>query len=390
MSIPANYYIGSNDADETVRQEKAAKREKTIVRTSFVGIGANIFLAAFKLAIGLISGSIAVVNDAVNNFSDALSSVVTIIGTKLAGKRPDKKHPMGYGRIEYLSALIIAVIVLYAGITAAVESVKKIICPETTDYSIISLVIIGVAVAVKIILGLYVSGKGKETGSDSLKASGKDALFDAILSSSVLASALVFVLTGLSLESYVGVLISVFIIKSGVEMLVDTLNKILGERAETGLTVKIKQLLGTLPGVRGAYDLVMNSDGPDKTIASVHLEVPENMTAPQIDALSRQAQDLILTETGVLLTAVGIYSYNTSDTEDGGIYSDIRSKVLAHEGVLQIHGLYVDRASSTARFDVVVSFEADARELLQKLQNEMKASYPEFDFIIVGDVDVSD
>ena len=130
-----------------------SSREKTIVKTSIIGIAANVFLAAFKAFVGLMTNSIAIVLDAVNNISDAGSSLITIIGTKLAGKEPDKKHPFGYGRIEYLSAMIISVIVLYAGITSFVESVKQIIHPETPDYNVVSLVIVGVAVVVKILLG---------------------------------------------------------------------------------------------------------------------------------------------------------------------------------------------------------------------------------------------
>ncbi|MBP5781858.1 MAG: cation diffusion facilitator family transporter, partial [Clostridia bacterium] len=128
----------------------AANREKAIVKTSVVGIVTNIFLVGFKAFVGLVSNSIAVILDAVNNLSDALSSVVTIIGAKLGAKQPDKKHPLGYGRIEYLSSMIVAALVLYAGITSLVESIKKIIHPEAADYSTVSIVIISVAIVVKL------------------------------------------------------------------------------------------------------------------------------------------------------------------------------------------------------------------------------------------------
>ena len=164
-------------------------RDKIIIRTSVIGILANVLLAGFKALIGIVSHSIAVLLDAVNNLSDALSSIITIVGTKLSGRLPDKKHPLGYGRIEYLSAMVVSGIVLYAGITSAVESVKKIIHPEQPDYSVVSLVIIAVAVAVKIALGRYVKAQGKKVNSGSLVASGSDAMFDAILSASVLACA---------------------------------------------------------------------------------------------------------------------------------------------------------------------------------------------------------
>ena len=151
-------------------------------------------------------------------------------GAKLAGRKPDREHPFGHGRIEYLSAMIIAAIVFYAGLTSLWESGKKIFEPEPADYSLLSLFIIAVAVLVKIVLGRYFKQQGKAAESGALVASGADALFDAVLSFSVLASALIYLGTGVSLEAYVGVIIAIFILKSGIDMMRDTLNDILGER----------------------------------------------------------------------------------------------------------------------------------------------------------------
>ena len=227
-------------------------REKVIVRTSVIGILANILLVAFKMVVGLAANSIAVILDAINNLSDALSSVITIVGAKLAAKNPTRKHPLGYGRIEYISALLVAGIVLYAGITSAVESVKKIIHPEKADYTMISFIIIAAAVAVKLLLGLYVKSQGKKVNSGALTASGSDALFDAVLSVSVLASAIIYKIFGLSLEAYVGVVISIFIIKAGIEMMLDTLNELMGHRDDVELIKKIKKLISEDEDVRGA------------------------------------------------------------------------------------------------------------------------------------------
>ena len=234
-----------------------AERDRIIFRTGLTGILANLLLSAFKAAVGLLSHSIAVVLDAVNNLSDALSSVITIVGTKLAGRRPDREHPLGHGRIEYLSAMIVSGLVLYAGITFLVESVKKIIRPEKPDYSVLSLAIIAAAVLVKIVLGRYVTAQGKRVNSASLSAAGADALFDAVLSASVLATAVVFMLTGVSMEAYVGALISVFIIRSGLRMMAGTLNEILGKRADKETTARIMEILTEDETVRGAYDLIL-------------------------------------------------------------------------------------------------------------------------------------
>lgn len=365
-------------------------RDKVIIRTSIIGIVTNIFLAGFKAAIGFASNSIAVILDAVNNLSDALSSVITIVGTKLAAKPPDKKHPLGYGRVEYLSALIVAGIVLYAGITSAVESVKKIIEPEAADYSMTSLVIIAVAVVVKIILGKYVKAQGEKVNSGSLVASGSDAMFDAVLSASVLASAIIFLTTGISLEAYVGVIISLFIIKSGIEMITETLDDILGLRADKETARQIKDLLKEEPEVQGAYDLILFNYGPDKDYGAVHLELPDTMTVDEVDKLTRRVERKVYDETGIALVGIGVYGYNTGDGEAAKIRDRVREMVMAHEWVLQFHGFHIDVDRKKMRFDAVMSFDINAKEGLETLYKEMQDAYPEYEVLIVPDVDVSD
>ena len=365
----------------------AAKREKAIVKTSVIGIITNVFLAGFKAAVGIIANSIAVTLDAVNNLSDALSSVVTIIGAKLGSKAPNKKHPLGYGRIEYLSSMIVAAIVLYAGITSMVESVKKIITPEAADYTTLSLVIISVAIVVKLILGQYVKKQGKKHNSGALVASGADALFDAVLSASVLASAIVYLVWGVSLEAYVGVVISVFIIKAGIEMMIETVNDILGRRNEREEVDAVKKLICEEPEVRGAYDLLLFNYGPNRNYASVHLELPDTMTVDEVDKLTRRVQTKVYTETGVILTGIGVYSHNTTDAESAKMRDAVTEKVTAHDWALQLHGFYADTVNKTIRFDVVISFDIDRSEALRILNDEVKAMYPDYSLMIVPDID---
>ena len=368
----------------------AEVREKTIVRTSVIGIITNVLLAGFKAAVGIISNSIAVILDAVNNLSDALSSVVTIIGAKLGSKAPDKKHPLGYGRIEYLSSMIVAAIVLYAGITSLVESAKTIINPEKAEYDTASIVIISVAVAVKIILGTFVKKQGQKVNSGALIASGADALFDAVLSASVLASAVVCNIWGISLEAYVGLLISAFIIKAGLEMMGETLNDIIGHRTDAEISKKIKELLNEEPDVRGAYDLTLFNYGPEKYYGSVHLELPDTMTVNDVDMLTRRVESKIYCETGVILTGVGVYSYNTQNNEAAAIRNSIQEAVLSNSWALQLHGFYIDTENKTIRFDVVISFDIDRREAVRILSDEVGKLYPDYSVQIITDVDISD
>ena len=366
------------------------ERKKIIVRTSVVGILTNILLVISKMIIGFISNSIAVILDAVNNLSDALSSVITIVGASLAGKAPDKKHPLGYGRIEYISSMVVAAIVLYAGVTSAVESVKKIIHPEKADYSVVSIIVIAIAVITKLILGTYVKRQGKKVNSGALAASGSDALFDAILSASVLVSALVYLFFGISLEAYVGVVISGFIIKAGLEMLFETIGDILGKRAEKELVLKVKRLINQEEEVRGAYDLIINNYGPNKNIASVHIELPDTMTVEEVDRLTRHLEEKVYRETSVILTGVGVYSYNTKNDEAAKIRDHVSQIVLSHDYVLQMHGFYIDMDRKTMRFDAVISFGKMPHEAVEILTKAVNEAYPEYSIVISPDIDVSD
>ncbi len=371
-------------------EELTEIREKTIVRTSVVGIVTNLLLVGFKAFVGLVSNSIAVILDAVNNLSDALSSVVTIIGAKLGAKQPDKKHPLGYGRIEYLSSMIVAALVLYAGITSLVESIKKIISPEAADYSTVSIIIISVAIAAKLVLGLYVKKQGKKVNSGALVASGSDALFDAVLSSSVLASAVVYLIWGVSLEAYVGVLIAGFIIKAGIEMMIETLNDIIGKREDAETTRELKRIICEEEGVLGAYDVTIFNYGPNRNYGSAHVELPDTMSVNEVDRLTRKIQVDVFHKTGIILTGIGVYSFNTSDDEAARIRNKVQSAVMSHDWALQMHGFYADLEAKAIRFDVVISFDIDRKEALEALRAEIGAIYPDYELTIVPDVDVAD
>ncbi|MBR0205168.1 MAG: cation transporter [Clostridia bacterium] len=365
-------------------------REKTIVKTSVIGIVANLLLVGFKAFVGLMSNSIAIILDAVNNLSDALSSVVTIIGAKLGAKQPDKKHPLGYGRIEYLSSMIVAALVLYAGITSLVESIKKIVRPESADYSTVTLIILSVAIIAKLVLGLYVKKQGKKVNSGALVASGSDAMFDAILSASVLASAIIYLVWGVSLEAYVGVVIAGFIIKAGIEMMIETLNDIIGKREDAKTTKELKRIVCEEESVLGAYDVTLFNYGPNKNYGSVHIELPDTLTVDEVDRITRRIQTNVFHKTGVILTGIGVYSHNTSNDEAAQMRNRIQETVLSHEWALQMHGFYADTEQKTLRFDVVMSFDVDRKEALETLCSEVTALYPEYEVLIVPDVDVAD
>lgn len=367
------------------------RRNRIIVRTSITGVCANVALAAFKAVVGLSAGSVAIVMDAVNNLSDAAASVITIIGTKLAGREPDRKHPFGYGRIEYLSAMVISILVLYAGITAAGESVKKIINPAVPEYTAAGLIIIAVAVVVKILLGTYVKKTGERVNSDSLINSGADAMLDSVISASTLAAAVVFLITGVSLEAYLGTVISIIIIKSGFEMLKDTLSKILGERVDADLARQIKATINDFPDVSGSYDLIMHNYGPDAYNGSVHIEVPDTLSADELDKMLRKIQVEVYNKHNVILTAIGVYSYNTSDEEAAAARKHVEEIVMSEPHVLQMHGFYIDRTEKTIRFDMVVSFDAKDRSVVyNNVVKKVQEEYKDYTLQIAMDTDFSE
>ncbi len=364
-------------------------RTRVIVRTSLLGILVNLVLVAFKAAVGLISGSIAVILDAVNNLSDALSSVITIVGTKLANRAPNKKHPFGHGRIEYLTSMIIAGIVLAAGVTSMKESIEKIISPSPADYSTISLIIIGSAVAVKFFMGQYVKGVGKKIDSGSLIASGSDALFDSILSLGTLAAAGISLIWGLSLEGVFGAVISVFILRAGVEMAKEAVSSIIGTRAEKETTDALRQKIAAFPQVRGVYDMTLHNYGPEQIIGTVHIELPDDMTAREIHKLTRGIATSVYMDMGIILT-IGIYASNSSTPQAEAVRGALTDIVKAYPQVLDLHGFYLDEEQNTVTFDLIIDFKADAPAVRDEIQKKIAAQYPEYRYFIVLDSDYSD
>ena len=366
-------------------------RLKVIMRTSVIGIIANAVMAGMKMVVGAISGSIAIVLDGVNNLSDAASSLITILGAALAGKPADRKHPFGYGRMEYLSSLIISAIVLYAGITSMIESVKKIITPEASDYSAITLIILVIAVIFKLLLALYTQRMGRVTKSDALVASGKEAILDVLVSVATLVAAFIFILTGLSLEAWLGAVIAVIIIKAGVELLLETVSKILGQSAEVELAVAIKKTASEHPYVHGAYDLVMNNYGPEFYMASIHVEVDENLTAAEIDKMIRDITDTVLKEHSVYLSAISVYAKNKSDKVKLEMEEKINGIALSEKYVIATHGFYVDFEKKIMRFDLVVSLDApDRKKVYNDTILKIKELYPDFEYAVGFDLDFNE
>lgn len=386
--MPRPYQTLQGNASAT---EGAQRRGALIVRASIVGVIGNMLLSAVKAVVGTVTGSIAIVLDAVNNLSDALSSIITIVGTRLSEKEPDRAHPFGHGRIEYLTTIIIAAIVLWAGVTSLSESVSRIIDPSPASYGKTALVIVALGVVAKIALGRYATARGRALESNSLKASGTDATMDAAISATTLVAAGVNLAFGIAVEAYLGVVISLVIVKAGIDILREALDKILGERMDSDLADLVRKTVEGVEGVRGAYDLTLNDYGPNRQMGSVHIEVDETMTARRIDALTREITTTVYRTCNVVIDAVGIYSTNVDDTSRvSSIRSHVNEIVWKHEHILEVHGFYLDDDARTISLDVVISFDEPHRaSAAEAIREEIQAAFPEYVIKLTLDTDYS-
>lgn len=369
--------------------DAVSKRLKTILRTSIVGILVNALLGVFKAIVGTVSNSIAITMDAVNNFTDAGSSLITILSTTFSVKSPNKKHPFGYGRIEYMGTLLIAILILYAGVTSLIESIKGIITPETAEYSTTSIVIICVAVVVKIGLAIFFSKVGKKVKSDSLIATGKEAIGDIAISIATVVAALIYIFTGFSIEAWLGAAIAIFIIKSGIEILIETIGKILGKGADVEIVKNIKKEVAAFDEVVGAFDLVLHNYGPDSYMGSIHVEVKDTLSINEFDALTRRIQETVFEKFGVYITAVGVYSVNTTNDKVIEVREGVKAIISGIEHVKQIHGFYLD--DETMRFDAVISFAAkDRKAVYNQVIDLVGKKYPEYNLVVGMDMDFNE
>ena len=365
-------------------------RSSQIIRTSWIGIITNVLLASFKAVVGILASSVAIVMDAVNNLSDALSSVITIVGTKLSQRPADRKHPFGFGRIEYFSAIIIAVIVLSAGITSLIESVKKIFDPTEPSYTTTTLIVIVVAIVVKLVLGQYVKKKGEQLKSDALIASGSDALFDAIITLATLVSAGVMLLWGVSLDGILGALISIVIIKAGFEMLASPVNELLGTSISAELTNQIKKEVSDFEGVHGVFDLILHNYGHDVKIGSLHINVYDTMSAYEIHGLTRKITTYMYEKHGIIMT-VGVYAVATGENKRAELQSKVMQSLAAHKEIVQVHGFYYFEKENMISVDVVPDISVhDDIAFVNQLTNEIQPLVPGINVVIVVDHNYSE
>ena len=358
-------------------------RNRAIIRTSAAGIAGNLLLAVFKLAVGTAANSVSIITDAVNNIADGMSSLVTIIGTRLSEKEPDKEHPFGYGRIEYLSSLIIGLLITYAGFDALRSSVLRLLHPEPVDYSALTMAVVAAGLLVKVLIGLHTKKQGEKLSSQPLIASGIDALNDSIGSAAIFLAAVIYMMSGYAVEAWVGAAISLLIMKNGIVTLRETASGILGEAPDIKLAAAVRNSIQSFPEIDGVYDLAIHSYGRERLVGSAHIEVSDQLTVAWIDNLQRAVIRKVKEDTGVEMMGLSIYAINTSSGEIIAIREAVRNIVRKTEGGKEMHGFYIDFVDKTMNFEAVLEFGVRSAESFRKeLLEKVKTAYPEYDIQI--------
>lgn len=357
-------------------------REGIITVTSAMGIIANVVIALAKIIIGTLVSSIAIVIEGANNATDSLSSIMTLIGAKLAKKHPDEKHPFGYGRIEYLSSLVIAGIILFTGIEMLISAVNQIFHPEEMSVSYLSIAIVAGTAVIKFFLGLYTMKMGKKADSGALVAVGADCRNDSFASVITIISSLIFILFHISLDAYAGIIISLLILKAGFDALKETIGDLLGRPGDEELAAKIYKEIRSTDGVIAAVDMMLHNYGPDEWSGSCNLEIDHKKTVGEIYQFLHALQLRIMHEYKVTMV-FGIYAVD----HDGPLVKELRKNITdfmhAHEHIKSFHAVYIDSETNTIYCDFLVDYKLEDWEAVRsEFEAYMAGKYSDYKVVL--------
>lgn len=352
-------------------------RQGVVMATSAVGIIVNVLLASIKVAIGILANSIAVISEGINNATDSLSSVITMVGAKLSNKRPTKKHPFGYGRIEYITSLIIAGLIIATAVELLKSSIKLIIEPQDLTVNTLTLIIIAASALVKLWLAWYTIKKGKQVNSGILVAMGTDSRNDCIVSAVTIVSAVVFIVFRFSVDAYAGIITSLFIFKAGFDILKDTLANLLGQPVEKETADELYSIIRSTPGVLNAADMILHNYGPDRYSGSVNIEMDHQMTVEQLYSTIHKLQLDIMHQKGITMV-FGIYAVDRDHSEIKQMRQQIANYVRGKEHVISYHALYLEPQTNVIYVDLVVDYELkDWNRLRTDFTEYMHGLYPD-------------
>lgn len=359
-----------------LRQEPDS-REGTVVTVSGLNILVNLIFAAIKVVIGLAVSSIAIVSEGVNNATDSATSLITIVGTKLSAKHPTEKHPFGFGRIEYLTSLLISVLILFTGAELMESSVKRIFEPQEMSISYVTMAIIAVSALVKLALGLYTIKEGRRVDSSSLVALGTECRSDSVVSVITLVTALVFLVFHVSLDAYAGIIMSLIVLKAGFEVLKETLSDILGQAGEKELAQELYRIIRAEPLVLNAADMMLHNYGPDVYSGSVNVEIDHSKTVGEVYAALHELQLRIMHEKHITMV-FGIYAVDRDHAQIRQLREQVAAFVREQKHVTSYHALYIHPNGKDLYVDLVVDYDlADWEALRKEFTAYMAELYPD-------------
>lgn len=351
-------------------------REGVVVTVSGLGILVNLILAAVKVIVGAAVSSIAIVSEGVNNATDSATALITIVGTKLSAKHPTEKHPFGFGRIEYLTSLLISVLILFTGFELLKSSVVLVFHPEEMSISYVTLGIVALSAVVKLILGQFTIKEGRRVDSGSLEAVGIDCRNDSVVSVITIASALIFLFFHISLDAYAGIIMSVIVLKAGLEVLRETLGKLLGQAGEEELAKKLYKIIRAEPIILNAADMMLHNYGPDAFTGSVNVEIDHSREVGEVYAALHALQLKIMHEMKIVMV-FGIYAVDHDHPESKEMRKTIAAFVRGQEHVTSFHALYIDPDNRDIYVDLVVDYAlTDWEALREEFTAYMAERYP--------------
>ena len=371
-----------NTGDKSIRQKYG-------YLGGFVGIACNVALSGIKIAIGLMINSIAITADAVNNLSDAASSVITVIGFKITNKPADREHPFGHGRIEYISAMVVSFMVILAGFEFLKSSFDRVRNPEVVKFDIIPFSVLLLSIGVKVWLSRFYKKIGRKISSKAMEASAADSLSDVTATSVVALSLLASLWTTFPLDGYVGLLVSALIIYSGISLTKDTLNPLLGEAPEPEFIRSITEKVLSYDGIIGIHDMIVHNYGPGRCVVSLHAEIPASMDIMKAHDVIDLAEQEISEEMDIHMV-IHMDPINVDDKVVQETQNQITELINEMHEELTIHDFRIvgGEEHKNLIFDLVVPFDYDekmARDLSKKVAREIKTKYPECDAIIYID-----
>lgn len=370
-----------------IMRQDPDSREGIISATSLLGIIVNILMASIKVIIGLLSSSIAIISEGVNNASDVLTALLTLIGTKLAGKHPDEKHPFGYGRIEYLTSLVVSVLILITGIEMLESSIKLIFSPGELSISYVTLVIVALSAVVKYFYGVYAVKMGKKASSGALEAVGMESKNDSFVSILTIVSALAFLIFHVSIDAYVGAITSLLIIKAGYEVLRDTISELIGRPGEEELAEKLYKEIRSTDGIINAVDMMLHNYGPEAWSGSVNVEIDHNKTVGDFYQFIHELQLRIMREYNVVMV-FGVYAVDNDHEYTKELRNKIATYIREKENVKSFHAVYLEPGTDRLYCDLVVDYNLrDWDELREDFGNYMKELYPDKELILTIETD---